>query len=112
MKNRIVFLLVIVNFLFGICLYADDNLIQGTASFDKAEITIGEKVKYSITIDMPKDTKIEFPVIDSMLIEAGFAIRDFGDEHPLKLSKTHNRIKYWYILDTYVLVHIQFHLSV
>jgi len=102
MKNRIVFLLVIVNFLFGICLYADDNLIQGTASFDKAEITIGEKVKYSITIDMPKDTKIEFPVIDSMLIEAGFAIRDFGEEQPVKLSKTHNRIKYWYILDTYV----------
>lgn len=83
-------------------LYAEDLSVAATASFDKAEITIGEKVKYTVTIDMPKDTIIEFPVIDSMLTEAGFAIRDFGEDKPVKLSKSQSRIKYWYVLDIYV----------
>lgn len=76
--------------------------VTAEAGFDKATITIGEKVRYSITVEAPKDTKIEFPVIDSMLTNTGFAIRDFGEEKPVKLSKDRVRIRHWYLLDTYV----------
>lgn len=76
--------------------------VTAEAGFDKAEITIGEKVRYIVTIEAPKDTEIEFPVIDSMLASTGFAIRDFGEEKPINISKDRVRIKHWYLLDTYV----------
>lgn len=81
-------------------LYAEE--VTADAAFDKAEIGIGEKVKYSITVDAPKDTKIEFPVIDLTLTGAGFAIKDFGEDKPVKVSKNKIRVKRWYLLDTYV----------
>lgn len=76
--------------------------VTAEAGFDKATITIGEKVRYTITMEAPKDTKIEFPVIDSTLTSAGFAVRDFGEDNPVKVRKDKIRIKHWYLLDTYV----------
>lgn len=101
-KNKIYTTLLILLLLSAICypLYAQE--VTASAGFDKAEITIGEKVRYTITVDAPKDTKVEFPVIDSTLTSVGFAIRDFGEEKPVKISKDKVRIKHWYLLDTYV----------
>lgn len=77
-------------------------LVIAEAGFDKATITIGEKVRYTVTIEAPKDTEIEFPVIDSTLTSTGFAIRDFGEEKPVVISKDRIRIRHWYLLDTYI----------
>lgn len=98
-KNKI-FLLIFFLLAISHNLFAQE--VTAEAGFDKATITIGEKVRYTVTIEAPKDTKIEFPVIDQMLISTGFAIRDFGEEKPVKLPKDRVRFKYWYILDTYV----------
>lgn len=80
----------------------EEASVTAEATFDKSEITIGDKVKYAVTVEVDKDTKIDFPVIDSMLIGQGFTIRDFGQEKPVKISRHRVRRKYWYLLDTYV----------
>jgi hypothetical protein len=86
----------------GSAVTAESSAITAEAAFSKSEITIGEKVKYTLTITAPKDTKVVFPLIDPVITGAGFAIKDFGEEKPVKVSKNKIKIKYWYILDTYV----------
>lgn len=84
-------------------IYAEDTQqVTAEASFDKEAITIGEKVKYTITIDAPQGAKIDFPVIDPTLTSTGFAIRDFGEEKPVKAKRNRIKIKKWYLLDTYI----------
>jgi len=83
--------------------FPDEVLVNAEAVFEKSPITIGEKVKYIITVEAPKDTKIDFPVIDNTLISCGFAVRDFGEEKPVKVTKNTMRWKYWYLLDTYTI---------
>lgn len=100
-RNKLFLLFILLFSISAVCytLYAD---VTAEAGFSRADITIGEKVKYTITVDAPKDAKIEFPVIDSTLTSAGFAIRDFGEEKPVKIQKDKIRVKHWYLLDTYV----------
>lgn len=94
-KNKLFILLLLI---ISNKLYSE---VTAEAGFDKADITIGEKVRYTVTIEAPKDTKIEFPVIDSTLTGTGFAIRDFGEEKPVKITRDRIRIRHWYLLDTY-----------
>jgi len=79
-----------------------DSSVKADASFDKAEITIGDKVKYTITVQADKDTKIKFPVIDNILTKLGFAVNDFGKSKRVKISRKRIRERRWYLLDTYV----------
>ena len=64
-----------------------------------SEITIGEKITYTIEVDAPKEASVEFPDIDITL--GGFAIKDFGIAKPRKIGKGNLRYKRWYLLDTY-----------
>lgn len=101
-KNKFILLLFLL-YAMPCALYAEEaSPVKAEAVFDKAGITIGEKVKYVVTLDIPKDTKIDFPEIDPVLTGTGFTIRDFGEEKPVKVSKNIVRIKRWYLLDTYV----------
>jgi len=81
-------------------LYADE-LLKATAAFDKGSITIGDKVRFTITVEYEKGAEIKFPVIDNILIGNGFAIRDFGKKGPVKIGKGRLREEYWYLLDIY-----------
>ena len=76
--------------------------ITAAAAFDKSDITIGEKVTYTIGVEAPQDTKIDIPVIDPLITGAGFAIKDFGGGKPVKIGKNRLRKKQWYLLDTYI----------
>ena len=88
---------------------SQDNLSSPTTSglpevkvealVDKSQITIGEKVTYTIRIDAQKDWQVEFPrYIDNL---GGFVVRDFGYSEPKKLGKGRWRQEGWYTLDTY-----------
>jgi hypothetical protein len=76
----------------------EDIPVSVSASVDKKEITIGDKLTYTIkVITKRKDIEVKFPdFIDKL---AGFAVKDFGfDEKGFFGKKTYIR---WYILDTY-----------
>ena len=57
---------------------------------------------YTISVEAPKGAQIDIPVIDPMITGAGFAIKDFGEEKPVKIKKNRIRKKQWYLLDTYI----------
>lgn len=104
LKNiLLVFCLLYCTFFFPNYAFPQNNnqLITVEAAFDKAEITIGDKVQYSISVDMEKDTDLEMPLIDPILINLGFVIKDLGEDKQIKISKNRVRKKYWYLLNTY-----------
>lgn len=100
------YLLVVIvsSLLFSFSLRAQEEIepVQAEASFNKEAITIGEKVRYSIRVEMEKDTELKLPVVEAILNEAGFAVRDFGEEKLKKIAQGRLRKEYWYSLDTYV----------
>jgi len=67
---------------------------------DKAVITIGERVRYRITIESNPALTCAFPEFGENL--AGFAIMDFRRGEP-RINKWGNRVEsQWYLLDTYI----------
>lgn len=68
------------------------------AEVDRDSISIGDKVRYSITVDTIKGVEIKFPSFAENL--AGFAIKDFGSREKKFFKK--RRLIRWYILDTYM----------
>lgn len=73
--------------------------ISVRAFVDKSNITIGEKIKYTLEVDSNKSIDIEFPFVDSNL--GGFAIRDFGEDNKRRIGGKRIRQRRWYILDSY-----------
>ena len=69
------------------------------ASTDVDEATIGDKIRYTITIISDPEIDVRVPQFDENL--GGFAIKDFGQVPPSKV-KGKIRQEQWYILDTYV----------
>ena len=68
------------------------------AELDKEELSIGDKVTYSMIVKTKKGVEVEFPEFGENL--AGFAIKDFGEKrHGFFGNLT---IEKWYLLDTYV----------
>ena len=102
--------IILNSFLFILCItlfvplvFAEEgDPVNVTASFDKESITIGEKVKYIVRIESDEGIEIKIPVFDNVLAEAGFAVRDFGEEKVKKIAKERMRQENWLLLDTYV----------
>ncbi|MFH2137719.1 MAG: hypothetical protein ABII88_04350 [Candidatus Omnitrophota bacterium] len=101
MKKGIFFLLagVLSLGIAGKAMALEGELPSVRAYVDKAEITIGEKIKYTLEVDYNKSAKAEFPIIDVEM--GGFAIKDFGQEPPRKTGRKSLQEKRWYLLDTY-----------
>jgi len=72
--------------------------INVTTKVDQTTINIGDKIRYTITVDAAPELKVEFPQFGENL--GGFAIKDFGQVEP---NKQKGRMVYqqWYLLDTY-----------
>ena len=69
-----------------------------TTQVEKTTISIGDKIKYTITVDAKPELKVELPEFAENL--GSFAIKDFGQVEPRKRK---GRIihQQWYLLDTY-----------
>ena len=69
-----------------------------TTRVDEPEITIGDTIKYTISVNAIPSVKAELPEFGENL--GGFAIKDFGQVEP---KRREGRIVFeqWYILDTY-----------
>lgn len=70
------------------------------ATVDRSEITIGDKVSLTITIEHDPDIKISFPAFGEKL--ADFTIKDYGVSKPKKLKTGKIEEKVWYVLDTFL----------
>lgn len=80
---------------------ADDVLalpVTVSAVTDKEEITIGDKLRYTVTIEAPEGLELELPEFGENL--GGFAVNDFGKKDKAFFGK--RKIEQWYELDTYV----------
>jgi hypothetical protein len=69
------------------------------ASTDVQEATIGDKIRYTITIISDPEFDVEAPEFGENL--GGFAIKDFGHPSSRKV-KGKTVTEQWYLLDTYV----------
>ncbi|MFA4988075.1 MAG: hypothetical protein WC572_00555 [Candidatus Omnitrophota bacterium] len=69
------------------------------ASVDKTAVSIGDKIKYTLSIEKDKGVEVELPVFGDNL--GNFAIKDFGSAKK-NLFSGREIISKWYILDTYI----------
>ncbi|MFQ6042303.1 MAG: hypothetical protein ACE5PV_15715 [Candidatus Poribacteria bacterium] len=72
--------------------------ITVTTQVDQTTISIGDKIKYTITVEAKPELKVELPQFAENL--GGFAIKDFGQLKPKK-RKGWMVYQQWYLLDTY-----------
>jgi len=70
--------------------------VTATAEVDRNSVSIGDKVKYTITVKAPKEYDVRFPDFGDNL--ADFSIKDFGTSESGIFSRTFSQ---WYLLDTY-----------
>ena len=75
-----------------------EDPITVTTQVDQKTISIGDKIRYTITVDAEPELKVEFPQFGENL--GGFAIKDFGQVEPKK-HKGRMVYQQWYLLDTY-----------
>lgn len=77
----------------------DEEPVSVITHVDKKEITIGEKVKYTIKVEAKSSARVRFPEFGENLAE--FAIRGFGviPETGRENKKVYER---WYLLDIYL----------
>ncbi len=75
-----------------------NSIVKVNANVDNAKVTIGDKIKYKITVNFPEEIEVLFPEIMDEI--AGLTVVDSGNE---KLEKDEGRImqEIWYILETY-----------
>lgn len=69
------------------------------ASTDVQEATIGDKIRYTVTVISDPELEVVLPQFGENL--GGLAIRDFGQSPPGKY-KSRTRQEQWYLLDTYI----------
>jgi hypothetical protein len=74
--------------------------IKVTARLDRNVITIGDKIKYELTVEAQPGVEFSFPQFGENL--GGFAIKDFG--HVPEGRKRDGTVvaSQWYVLDTYL----------
>ena len=73
--------------------------ITVVASTDIEEATIGDEIRYTITVIYDPELDVRVPQFGENL--GGFGIKDFG-QSPSKKVKGRNRQEQWYLLDTYL----------
>lgn len=92
----------ILNFVcFHLTLLAQEHATEPvtvTTRVDETEITIGDTIKYTISVNAMPSVKVELPEFGENL--GGFAIKDFGQVEPTR-RKERMVFEQWYILDTY-----------
>ena len=76
-------------------------LLTATAKVDKKSVSIGDKIKYTVTVKSKKNIDLKFPNFAQSFKEklASFAIRDFGSARKNFFGK--KKVTQWYLLDTY-----------
>lgn len=74
--------------------------VTATASVDHSEITIGDKIRLTITIEHDKGIEVFFPEFGEKL--ADFTIKDYGKIKPKTLKSGKISVKEWYLLDTFL----------
>ncbi|MGR3178365.1 MAG: hypothetical protein ACUZ8E_09955 [Candidatus Anammoxibacter sp.] len=70
------------------------------ATVDRSEISIGDKIRFTIAIEYDPDVEISFPEFGEKL--ADFTIKDFGRTEPEKLKTGKFKQEEWYVLDTFL----------
>ena len=69
------------------------------AAVDHSEITIGEKVRFSITVERDEDVSVSFPEIGEAL--ADFTVKSRGIDEPESLNNGMTLQREWYVLETF-----------
>ncbi len=70
--------------------------VKAEALVDRTSVTIGEKIRYTITVKAEKGFEVEFPEFGENLAE--FTIKDFGSKEGGLFSREFSQ---WYILDAF-----------
>ena len=74
------------------------SIINVNANVDKAKITIGDKIRYKITVNSPEEVEILLPDLSEKI--GDLIVVDFGAEEPKK-DEGNITAERWYILETY-----------
>ncbi|MDR4505255.1 MAG: BatD family protein [Candidatus Scalindua sp.] len=75
-----------------------ESPVNANATVDKAKVTIGDRIQYTITADAPEDTEMVFPEMKEEL--AGFNVIDSGAEF-IKSGEGRVREERWFLLETF-----------
>ncbi len=86
--------------LFNTIAIAQEESINVTATVDKTEVNIGDRIRYTIKVDYPSGVTVTFPEFGEHL--AGFTIKDYGTGKPKNMRNSRIVQEQWYILDTYI----------
>jgi hypothetical protein len=68
---------------------------------DRPQIHIGERVRYTITVESDPAVEVTMPEFGERL--GAFAIKDFGADGPKPIGEGRVRRTQWYLLDTFLL---------
>jgi len=74
--------------------------VRVTARLDRNVITIGDKIRYELTVEAPPGVEFSFPEFGENL--GVFAIKDFGHAPERTMRDGTKIARQWYVLDTYV----------
>lgn len=80
-----------------------DSPVLATSNVNKAEITIGEEIRYTIRVEYNARVEVFFPEFGEKL--ADFTIEDYGEIEPIRLDKGRFVQEKWYLLDTFLTGH-------
>ncbi|HLG29202.1 MAG TPA: BatD family protein [Candidatus Brocadiales bacterium] len=95
--------------LFNTIAIAQEESINVTATVDKTEVNIGDKLRYTIKVDYASGVTVTFPDFGEHLVRhgesafgmTGFTIKDSGTGKPKNMRNSRIVQEQWYILDTY-----------
>lgn len=96
MRYRRIFLILQLNILF-FSSFVFAAAVSVDVEVNKKNVTIGEEIKYRITVSADKNTEIEMPDLKDVLTD--FNIKDSGFKTQKLFSK--KKIHTWYVLDSY-----------
>jgi len=74
--------------------------VKVAARLDRNVITIGDKIRYELTVEAQPGVEFRFPEFGENL--GVFAIKDFGHAPERKMRNGTRIARQWYVLDTYV----------
>ena len=104
LSTKLLFSIVTLVFVWPMALVLAQVLDKGRepvgvrVSVDKKSVTIGDKIRYEITVRALKNIEVQFP--DFGAIVGDFAIKDFGFQKQSSFGR--QTLRQWYVLDTYV----------
>lgn len=96
---NILYLFIILFLIFNATVNAKEASIIATATVDKTEVNIGDKIIYTIKVDYASDVSVAFPDFGEHL--ADFTIKDFGTGEPENIRNNRIVQEQWYVLDIY-----------